>query len=78
MAAMRARDVYDEFVKRLPKAERLKLLAILAEETARQSGEAAANITSILDLHGLGKEIRQGTDAQEYVNELRQEWEQRP
>jgi len=75
MAAMRARKVYDEYVKPLPKAERLKLLAILAEETARQSEESAVHVNSIMDLHGLGKEIWQGIDAQEYVNELRREWE---
>lgn len=32
---------------------------------------------SILELRGLGKEIWQGIDAQEYVNQLRDEWDQR-
>ena len=30
------------------------------------------------ELRGLGKEIWQGIDAQEYVNQLRAEWEDRP
>ena len=29
------------------------------------------------ELRGLGKEIWQSTDAQEYVNQLRSEWDQR-
>lgn len=32
---------------------------------------------SILDLAGLGKEIWEGIDAQQYVNELRDEWDAR-
>ena len=33
---------------------------------------------SILELRGLGKEIWQDIDAQDYVNELRDEWDHRP
>ena len=29
---------------------------------------------SILDLEGMGQEIWEGIDAQEYVNQLRREW----
>ncbi len=32
---------------------------------------------SIVELRGLGKEIWQGIDAQEYVNKLRDEWDER-
>ena len=33
---------------------------------------------SILELRGLGKEIWEGIDAQEYVDQLRSEWDHRP
>ena len=33
---------------------------------------------SIMELHGLGAEIWEGIDAQEYVDELRKEWDHRP
>ena len=33
---------------------------------------------SIMELHGLGAEIWEGVDAQEYVNGLREEWDHRP
>jgi hypothetical protein len=31
-----------------------------------------------MELHGLGAEIWQGIDAQEYVDQLRSEWDDRP
>jgi hypothetical protein len=31
-----------------------------------------------MELHGLGAEIWQGIDAQEYVEQLRSEWDDRP
>ncbi len=33
---------------------------------------------SILELAGLGAEVWQGIDAQEYVDQLRSEWDKRP
>jgi ribosomal protein L7/L12 len=30
------------------------------------------------ELRALGKEIREGIDAQEYINQLRSEWDERP
>jgi len=33
---------------------------------------------SILELAGLGKEIWEGIDPQEYVNQLRDEWDKHP
>jgi excisionase family DNA binding protein len=49
----------------------------------QQDPPAAAEPTasprrSIMELHGLGAEIWAGIDAQEYVNELRKEWDHRP
>ena len=32
----------------------------------------------LMELKGLGKEIWQGIDAQQYVEELRREWERSP
>ena len=33
---------------------------------------------SLLELEGLGAEIWEGIDAQDYVNQLRSEWDHRP
>jgi hypothetical protein len=40
--------------------------------------EAAPKQHSIMELRGLGAEIWQGINAQEYVNQLRSEWDDRP
>jgi len=40
--------------------------------------EPAHEKRSLMELAGLGAEIRQGIDAQKYVNELRSEWDHRP
>jgi hypothetical protein len=45
-------------------------LEILAEKETKPEGSA----TSILQLQGLGKEIWQGVDAQEYVDQERSAW----
>lgn len=71
--------IYRRHIKPLPPDEKLKLLARMAEDLS--NGEEAKEPTekrSIMELHGLGAEIWQGIDAQEYVNRLRDEWEHRP
>jgi hypothetical protein len=71
--------LYSQHIKPLPPADRLRLIAILAQGLA---GDRAASEQkpkrSILELHGPGKEIWEGVDAQEYVNRLREEWDHRP
>ena len=74
--SLSAEEVYRRHVRRLPTEERLRLLAIIGNELAG-GGEpqAEAPKLSVMGLHGLGKEIWECIDAQDYVNELRQEWE---
>jgi hypothetical protein len=61
----------------LPLRERLHL-------AQRIIGEAASAVSapdrphSLLELEGLGAGLRHGMDAQEYVDELRREWDHRP
>ena len=74
MAEARALEIYEHHVRWLSAAERLRLLALIAqslEDEAVLSDEAPKR-HSILELHGLGKEIWEGIDAQEYVNALRE------
>ncbi len=71
--------IYQQHIKPLSYDKQLKLLAKMAEELS--NGEAKTETVkkrSIMELHGLGAEIWEGIDAQEYVNELRNEWEHRP
>jgi hypothetical protein len=68
--------IYERYVKSLPVHERLELLALVAQGLLDQDSPVSERPKhSIMELHGLGKEIWQGIDAQEYVNRLRDEWE---
>ena len=68
--------LYAERIQPLPPGERLELLALIAQDLAPEFGGRKKH--SLEELRGLGKEIWEGEDAQEYVNRLRQEWEEPP
>jgi len=71
--------IYQQHIKPLSMDEQLKLLAKMAAELANGEEEKQPqNRRSVMELHGLGAEIWEGIDAQEYVNQLRDEWEHRP
>ena len=79
MATMTAKEIYEQLVKRLPPEERLHLVEMVNKDlAARPLDEPEKSKRSLMELHGLGAEIWQGIDAQEYVNELRKEWDHRP
>lgn len=65
-------QLYEQQIKALPRAAKLRLLARIANELA---GSDEEKTLSIMGLHGLGAEIWNGIDAQEYVNKLRDEWD---
>ncbi|HMF57311.1 MAG TPA: hypothetical protein VK619_13290 [Pyrinomonadaceae bacterium] len=72
-------EIYAQHIKPLPTEDRLKLLALVARDLAQQKDSAEGQKTrSIMELHGLGKEIWEGIEAQDYVNELRNEWDHHP
>jgi hypothetical protein len=58
---------------RLSPADQLRLLEGLAALVRQQIAPAAPQ--SVTALRGLGKEIWQGIDAQEYVNQERAAWD---
>ena len=72
-----ADDLYETQIRPLPLRERLHL-------AQRIIGEAASAVSapdrphSLLELEGLGAELWHGMDAQQYVDELRREWDHRP
>lgn len=67
--------LYQEQIRELPAQVRLQLLALIAQDLATPKGGKQKRIS---DFQGVGKEIWQGIDAQEYVNQLRREWDERP
>ncbi|PYT08259.1 MAG: hypothetical protein DMF60_05150 [Acidobacteria bacterium] len=78
MATLTAKEIYEQLVKRLPPEERLQLIEMVNRDLLESaSKEPQKNKRSLMELHGLGAKIWQGIDAQEYVDELRKEWDHR-
>ncbi len=69
-------EIYQQYIKPLPNNEKLRLIAKVSSDLVENETEKPKR--SLLELEGLGKEIWEGIDAQEYVNKLRNEWEHRP
>lgn len=82
-------QLYYDQIQKLPVAEQLQLITLMAQSLSNTSLADSTLVPqisshhpndkySIMELHGLGAEIWQGIDAQEYVDALRDEWEQAP
>ena len=78
MVKSKVEELYEQHVKPLSTSERLRLVELIARELAAVIAVDMPRQRSLLELEGLGAEIWQGIDAQEYVNELRKEWDHRP
>ncbi len=63
--------LYNQRIRKLPTADRLQLLALIAQDILQPPTKANHRIS---ELRGLGKEIWRGVDAQQYVSDLRDEW----
>jgi len=70
--------IYQQHIKPLSQDERLKLLAKMAEGLANDEESEVPIKRSLTELEGLGAEVWEGINPDEYVNELRNEWEHRP
>ena len=64
--------IVDE-IRTLSVEERKALINVIVDSLTEP-----AKTRSLLELEGLGAEIWDGIDAQEYVNQLRSEWDHRP
>ncbi len=70
MAADRYKDILNK-AKKLSPEQQNKLVGELSQIAGRKNGGKH----SILDLEGLGKEVWEGVDADEYVAEERDSWD---
>ena len=77
----RVRELYERHVRSLTPVERLQLVALVTAEMAESAERPTAAIKrrplSILEVHGVAKASADGSDAQEFVNTLREEWDHR-
>ncbi len=69
--AINLEELYDRQLAPLPSEDRLKLIAMLAQGLKKEEIAPEPPPRSLMELHGLGKEIWEGIDAQDYVNRLR-------
>lgn len=71
--------IYQQHIVPLSTQDKLQLLAEMAKGLA--DGDHSLEPPkkrSMMELEGLGAEIWKGIDPDEYVNELRNEWDHRP
>lgn len=64
-----------EQAKTLSPQERKELAKLLIDMMDVGTSSAPRRLS---ELRGLGKEIWEGIDAQDYVNQMRDEWDKRP
>ncbi len=76
MSADNIEELYERHIKLLLPEERLRLLAKVAQGLAEDVAQPPKR--SLLELEGLGAEIWDGVEGQEYVHQLREEWDDRP
>ena len=75
---MSIEQLYEKHIESLDLREQCRLLELIARRIASLSEAGPRKKRSLMELHGLGAEIWEGIEAQEYVDELRREWDHRP
>ncbi|EDN66029.1 conserved hypothetical protein [Beggiatoa sp. PS] len=75
MTALTIEQLYQQYIKPIPISEQFRLIALIGQQLAIQSASIDKKQRSLLELEGLGAEIWKDIDAQEYVDNLRQEWD---
>ena len=76
MSAITVEQLYHNYIESIPVSDQLQLIALISQHLVQNSAAQGSQKTrSLLELEGLGADIWNGVDAQEYVNKLRDEWE---
>lgn len=73
MSVLDIEKLYDEQIRSLPRAAQLALLARIATDLAATAEPRPAE-RSIMELHGLGAGLWRDVSVEQYVNDLRDEW----
>lgn len=75
MVTLTIEELYEHHIASRPAEEQLRLIQLIAQQLAQDPRLQSEKKRSILELEGLGEEIWRGIDAQDYVNQLRDEWD---
>jgi hypothetical protein len=65
-------------IRTLPVEDRKQLISLIVDTLTEPQTGPAQKQRSILEFEGIGAELWEGVDAQEYVDRLRSEWGDRP
>jgi len=71
---MEIEQIYKKYVKKTSIKDQLKLISIISQNLSSESLGQEKRVYSLLELEGLGKEIWDKINAQDYINDLRDEW----
>lgn len=74
---MSVMDILKE-IRALPLEERRQLMKLMVDTLTDPDEQPTKKGRSLAELRGLGKEIWSGIDAQAYIDQQRDEWDQRP
>lgn len=74
---MNIEQLYQQYIKAIPVSEQLELISLISGNLSKNSESKDKKKRSLLELEGLGSEIWKGIDAQKYVDDLRNEWNDR-
>lgn len=78
MAVMSVEELYEKYVKPLPVRDQLRLVTLTTGTLSGNDAGEEPRERSLLELEGLGAHLWEGIDAQEYVKQIRSEWDHRP
>jgi hypothetical protein len=67
-------QLYEQQIKALPRAARLRLLARIADDLVEAETDDEQQL-SLLDLEGLGADVWQGVDPKTYIDAERDSWD---
>ncbi len=65
-----------EEIRTLPVEDRKQLIKMIVDTLPDAAEESPQKLHNIMEFLGVGAEMWEGIDAQEYVNRLRDEWDQ--
>lgn len=71
---MTAEQLYQQYIKPIPITGQLELFALISKKLFSQSEAEKNKQRSLLEFEGLGAELWEGVDAQNYIDDLRNEW----
>ena len=75
---MNIETLYEQHIKPIPVAKQLELISLISKKLVGRSKPESKKTRSLLELEGLGAEVWKGIDGQQYVDDLRNEWNHRP